>query len=159
VSLTSSFISDERGVTEPYTDLPALGLVVVGILLFSCLLCGAYSAYAAKACYADLKDDLRTMAVALTGDPTLACDGSAMVLDAHKLDNMSAGGDFLRKYGRPGDAVAIEIVAGNYHWTSEAIGKASAAYVLPVTVRLNDARCLAGTMKVSVAIFYRHRCV
>jgi hypothetical protein len=138
-------------VTGPYTDLPALGLVVVGILLFGYLLSSAYSAYAAKACYADLKDDLRTMAVALSGDPAIAREGVATVLDAQKLDNMSACSDFLRKYGRPGEAVAIEIIAGRNQWTSGSVYKATAGYVLPVTVRLNDARCLAGTLKVSVS--------
>ncbi len=93
---TSSFIDDDRGVTEPYTDLPAVGLVVVGILLFGYLLCSAYSAYAAKASYADMKEDLRTLAVALSGDPGIACEGGTAVLDARKLDNISAGGDWLR---------------------------------------------------------------
>jgi hypothetical protein len=147
----SSFTSDDRGVTEPYTDLPALGLIAVGILLFGYLLCSAYSVYAAKACYADLKEDLRTLAVALSGDPGIACEGSATVLDAHKLDNLSADNDWLRKYGRPGEAIAIEIIAGRNQWTSGTLNKATAGYVLPVTVRLNDARCLAGTLKVSVS--------
>lgn len=151
MSLTSSFTDDDSGVTEPYTDLPALGLVAVGILLFGYLLCSAYSAYSAKACYADLKDDLRTMAVALSADPGIACDGGAMILDAHKLDNMSVSGDFPLRYGRPGETVAVEIVAGRFTWTSRLAGKVTAVYALPVTVRLNDARCLPGTLTVSIS--------
>jgi hypothetical protein len=147
----SSFTSDERGVTEPYTDMPALGLVVVGTLLFGYLLFSAYSACAAKTGYADLKDDLRTMAVALAGDPALACDGGTGVLAVQKMNNLSPCDDFLRKYGRPGESVAIEISAGGNLWASGLAGNAAAGYVLPVTVRLNDARCLSGTLTVKVA--------
>ena len=138
-------------MTEPYTDLPALGLVVVGVLLFGYLLCSAYSAYASEASYADLKDDLRTMAMALSGDPALACEGGTAILDARKLDNLSAGSDFLRRYGRPGQTVALEIIVDGGRWSAGTVDHAVAGYSLPVAVRLNDARCLAGTLTVSVA--------
>jgi hypothetical protein len=141
---------DDRGVTEPYTDLPALALVAAGILLFGYLLCSAYSGYAAKASYVDLKDDLRTMAIAMAADPAITCDGSAAVLDAGKLDSLPAGDDFVVKYGRPGEGVAIEIVADHLAWRSGSSGKITAGYLLPVTVRLNDARCLPGTLTVSL---------
>jgi hypothetical protein len=150
VSLTFSFINDERAVTEPYTDLPAVGLVVIGVLLFGYLLCSAYSAYESKACYADLKDDLRTMAVALAGDPEIACEGSAAILEAQKLDNLSANVDLLRKFGRPGEEVAIEVAAGTLRWSSSPVDTVTASYALPVSVRLNDARCLAGTLIVTL---------
>jgi hypothetical protein len=146
----SSFISDDLGVTEPYTDLPAVGMVVIGIILFGYVLCSAYSAYESKASYADLKDDLRTMAVALSGDPGIAGEGSATVLDAHKLANLSTDDDLLGKYGRPGETVAIEVTAGTFRWSSNPVGRVTASYVLPVTVRLNDARCLAGTLILTV---------
>lgn len=148
---TCSFINDDRAVTEPYTDLPAIGLVVIGVLLFGYLLCSAYSAYAAKTSYADLKDDLRTLALTISADPGIAVDGTASVLDAGKLNNLSATTDWLRKYGRPGEAVAIGVSAGEFRWSSGSMDRVSAGYVLPVVVRLNDARCLAGTMTVSVA--------
>jgi hypothetical protein len=141
---------DDRAVTEPYTDLPALGLVAVGILLFGYLLCSAYSAYEAKASYVDLKDDLRTMAVALSADPGITFDGISGIMDARKLDNLSLSASFLRKYGRPGEGVFIEIMADRHGWTSGASGKVTAGYALPVTVRLNDARCLPGTLTISL---------
>jgi hypothetical protein len=145
----SSFTSDERGVTEPYTDLPALGLVTIGLLLFGYLLFAAFSAYAEKTYYADVREDLRTMAVAIAGDPSIACDGSSFVLDAGKLANASARPDALLRYGRPGETVAAEVDAGNYAWHVGAGGGRSASYRLPVSVRLNDARCLSGTLTVT----------
>lgn len=141
---------DDRAVTGPYTDLPALGLVAVGILLFGYLLCSAYSAYEAKASYVDQKEDLRTMAVALSADQGIACEGTSVILDARKLDNLSSHGNFLHKYGRPGEGVSLEIVADRFAWTSGLSAKATAGYALPVTVRLNDARCLPGTLTVSL---------
>ncbi|MGE5465289.1 MAG: hypothetical protein ACM3PB_00140 [Betaproteobacteria bacterium] len=148
---TYSFINDDRAVTEPYTDLPAIGLVVVGVLLFGYLLCSAYSACAAKAAYADMKDDLRTLALSLSADPGIALDGGASVLDAHKLDNISTTSEMIRKYGRPGETVAIQVAAGGFRWSSGSMDRVSAGYMLPVTVRLNDACCIAGTLTVIVA--------
>ncbi len=146
---TFSFSSDDRGVTEPYTDLPALGLAVAGLLLFGYLLFSAYAAYADKAYYADVREDLRTMSIAIAGDPSLACDGRSFVLDARKLANASAGPDRLPGYGKPGESVAAEVVAGDYRWQIGAEGGRSADYRLLVTVRLNDARCLPGTLTVT----------
>lgn len=146
----SSFISDDRAITEPYTDLPAVGLVVVGVLLFGYLLCSTYSTWAAKASYADLKDDLRTLALTLSADPRIAVDGGMAALDAHKLDNISSTTDLLRQYGRPGGTVVLGVAAGDFRWASVPAGKVSAGYLLPVVVRLNDARCISGTMTVSV---------
>jgi hypothetical protein len=134
-------MADERGLTEPYTDLPALGIVAVGLILFSFLLFSAYSAYASSAYYAAVRGDLRSVARMAACDPGL-CAGAG-VLDARKLDNASAFD--------PGYLVQVTVSASGYYWQ---LGRGSrgrsASYALPVSVKLNDARCIPGTLTVTM---------
>lgn len=146
----SLFSSDDQGVTEPYTDLPALGLVAIGLLLFAYMVLSAYSSYEAKAYYADRKDDLRTIAAAIAADTSVACEDMSCVLEAQKLDNLSFRADVFRSYGNPGEQVAARIEGDIYAWSagSQDSKARSASYRLPVTVRLNDARCVPGSLTV-----------
>jgi hypothetical protein len=149
----SSFSGDERGVTEPYTDLPALGLVAIGMLLFAYLIFSAYLSYEAKVYYADRKDDLRTLAIAIAADPSVACEDMSFVLEAQKLDNVSRRADVFRGYGIPGEKVTARVDSGIFAWAAGGKwgGIRSASYRLPVTVRLNDARYVPGTLIVTAS--------
>ncbi|WP_424357853.1 hypothetical protein [Methanocella sp. MCL-LM] len=143
------FTSDDRGMTEPYTDLPAIGLVSVGILLFGYLMTSAYQSYSSSAYYAQEMDDLRAIAVSMAGDPAIAADGSQGLLDAKKLDNTKALAEMTGRYGHPGSAVSVEIEAGEYHWSAGASGAGrSARYRIPVCVVLNDASTISGFLTV-----------
>lgn len=151
MSRTSSFSSDDRGVTGPYTDLPALGLVAIGTLLFAYLMFSAYASYEAKAYYADRKEDLRTLAVAIAADPHIAWEGMSGMLDAQKLNNASCEPEAMADFGIPGENVYAMIEAGHLRWAvgKQESGGRSASYRLPITVRLNDAGCLSGTLTVT----------
>lgn len=151
MSHTCSFTSDDRGATEPYTDIPALGLVTIGVVLFGFLLASAYSSYAAKAYCAAERDDLRAIAITLAGDPSIACDGLYGVLDARKLDRVTGAPDPLKKYGRPGSGVSVRVEADKLSWDIGRPGKGrSVPYRLGLTVALNDARAEPGFMTVTV---------
>jgi len=76
----------------------------------------------------------------------LICDGRAYLLDAHKLDNLSGSPDLLRRYGRPGDRVSVEVVADGFRWAEGDAGDMAQRCQLPVTVWLNDARSVSGTL-------------
>lgn len=149
----SLFASDEQGVTEPYTDLPALGLVAIGLLLFAYMVLSAYSSYEAKVYYADRKDDLRTIAGAIAADTSIACEDMSGVLDGQKLDNLSIHADVLGDYGNPGEQITVKIEGGIFSWSAgRQDGRVkSASYRLPVTVMLNDALCVPGTLTVTVS--------
>lgn len=140
-------------MTEPYTDLPALGLVAIGLLLFVYVVISAYSSCEAKAFYADRKDDLRTIAMALAADPSITCDGMSGVLEAGRLDSLTARADILQAYGNPGDQVMAVITGDIFAWSAGSPdgdrGSGATSYRLPVTVRLNDARTIAGTLTVT----------
>lgn len=139
-----SFTRDERGVTEPYTDLPALGIVAVGLIIFAYLILSAYTSYASSAYYASVKGDLRNVARTVAADPGLTY--APYTFDARKLDNASLS---RADYGYR--AVRMTVDAPGYHWAwgRAAYGR-SAGCALPVSVRLNDARCIAGTLKVTM---------
>ena len=138
-----SFIRDERGVTEPFTDIPALGIVAVGLILFTFLMLSAYSSYASSAYYAGVRGDLRNAAHAVAADPMLT--DSPYTFDARKLDNASPA----EEYGYR--AVHMAVDAGGYHWSwGRTSDGRSASCLLPVSVRLSDARCIAGTLKVTM---------
>jgi hypothetical protein len=141
-----SFIRDERGVTEPYTDLPALGIVAVGLILFAYLLFSAYSSYASSAYYAAVKQDLGHIARAVSCDPAFSYGPGLM--DARRLDNASKKD---LSYGYPGSMVQVSVLASGYEWRAgQASHGRSASSTLPVSVRLNDARCVPGTLKVTM---------
>lgn len=146
-----SFLFDERGVTEPYTDLPALGIVAVGFIVFGYLMLSAYSAYASATYDAALRTDLMSTADAIASDPALAVDGHPGMLDAMKLNAAGKKSDPLVKFGYPGAPVAIEVEAGQYRWHIGKVsqGKASSCS-RPITLMVNDARCVPGTLTVTM---------
>ena len=144
-----SFTSDDRGITEPYTDLPSVAIVSVGLILFGFLVLSAYTSYASAAYSAMVRGDLRQAAIAIESDPKLASSGRPGVLVASELD--AAGPGVLSGYGHPGAAMAAKIEAQGYCWqVGEPSSGVSASYCMPITVILNDARSLPGTLTVTV---------
>lgn len=139
-----SLMRDERGATEPYTDLPALGIVAVGLIVFAYLVLSAYSSYAASAYYAGVRGDLRAIAHAAAADPELTY--APYTFEARKLDNATA---LQADYGHR--AVRMTVDAPGLRWSwGRASGGRAASCSLPVSVRLGDARCVTGTLKVTM---------
>lgn len=146
--LTYSFISDDCGVTEPYTDLPSLAILAMGLLLFGFLILSAYTSYASSAYYAAIKGDLREVALAIESDPAITSEGHPGVIVASSIDK--TGVDALSGYGHPGAVLQATIEAPGYRWQiGEASKGVSASYRIPITVELNDARSLQGTLTVT----------
>lgn len=144
-----SFISDDRGVTEPYTDLPSLAILAVGLILFGFLIFSAYTSYASSAYYAAIKGDLRAVTLAIESDPAIISDGHPGVLVASHIDSEGQGA--LSGYGHPGATLQATVEAQGYRWQIGETSKGvSASYRVPVTVLLNDARSLPGTLTVTV---------
>jgi hypothetical protein len=135
---------DERGVTEPYTGLPSLGIVAVGFIIFLYMIMSAYSSYASSAYYASVKDGLMSMARYAAADPSLSY--SPGVMDARRLDNATK-----TDAGYPGSKVEYIVEAQGYSWRwgRASVGR-SASVQLAVSVRLNDARCVPGTLRVTM---------
>jgi hypothetical protein len=135
-------------VTEPYTDLPSLAILAAGIILFGFLILYAYTSYASSAYYAAIKGDLRAVALDIESDPAIISEGHPGVIVASHIDK--AGQSALSGYGHPGAALQATIEAQGYRWQiGEASKGVSASYRMPVTVLLNDARSLPGTLTVT----------
>ncbi len=145
-----SFINDDRGMTEPYTDLPAIGIVSIGILLFGYLMVSSYQSYSLSAYYAAEKDDLRAIALSIISDPAIVSDGFSGLLDAKKLDNSRAMAEMAGRYGNPGCRIMVTIEAGEHDWNAGEPGRGrSGSYRLPVCVRLNDATAVPGFITIT----------
>jgi hypothetical protein len=143
-----SFINDDRGVTEPYTDLPSLAILAVGLMLFGFLILSAYTSYASSAYYAAIKGDLREVALAIESDPAIISEGHPGVIVASNIDR--AGPGALSGYGHPGTVLQATIEAPGYRWQIGETSKGvSASYRMPITVMLNDARSLPGTLTIT----------
>lgn len=131
-------------MTEPYTDLPALGIVAVGFILFAYLLLSAYSSYATSAYYGAVRGDLAHIAHAAAADPALTC--TPYTFEARKLDNATA---LRADYGYRAVRMTVEAPDLRWSWGRSAGGRA-ASCSLPVSVRLSDARCVSGTLRVTM---------
>lgn len=149
-----SFINDERGLTEPYADLPAMALAVSGFVIFVALMAQAYSAYEEKAFIAEHYQDARNLAMKLTRDPALTVDTRSDMIDAVKFDAVSRDGnatfDLMDRYGgHYGFIVKLEggTYAGTIMNTTSSFGAAAA---IPVTVKLNDVQSVPGTLTVKL---------
>ena len=148
VSPICSFISDERGVTEPYTDLPAIAIAAIGLILFGFLVLSAYTSYASSAYYTAVREDMRQMTTAIESDPSIDSEGTMGVLSAEKLD--AAGPALLSRYGRPGAKILMAIDASGYHRElGNRSSGVSASYRVPVTIVLNDAQSLPGSLTIT----------
>jgi hypothetical protein len=69
--ILSSFINDERGIIEPYSELPAMALAVVGFIIFIAVLTQAYTTYEEKSFIAGHFQDASNLAKKLGKDGSL----------------------------------------------------------------------------------------
>lgn len=109
----------------------------------------AYSVYASSTYYAVVKGDLGSMARAMAGD-RMFTDGRPGMLDARKLDNASKN-DNIFSYGYPGSSVLATVECTGHKWElgRRSTGKSASSRV-PVSIILNDARCIPGTLTVTM---------
>ncbi len=137
--------------------MPAIAMAVIGILVFGYLVMMAYSAYAEGAYYSSIKDDIKTIATSVASDGAIAVDGTPGLLDASKMDVARSKGLALN-YGYGNSIVSVTVSCdlpprGIFTWS---FGKDTAGhghsiyYRMPVTVKLNDARSVPGTLTVIV---------
>lgn len=135
-------------MTEPYTGLPALGVVAMGFIIFAYLMLSTYSFYASSAYYSSVRAGLLNIALTIARDPALT-GGRPGIMDACLMDN--ATGLDISKYGYPGSTVRVSVEAPEYRWSrgGDSSGR-SASCRLPVSLALSDARCVPGTLTVTM---------
>ncbi len=153
----SSFINNEKGVMEPYNDLPAMTLALVGFIIFMALLAQSYTAYQQKAFMAEHYQDAENLAEKLSRDGALT-GGIPDVVDANKIEELNKNPDeLMQKYGTYYNFMfKVEInsavrtysrVIRNPYASESKIGVSAS---IPVTIKLNDVQELPGTLTVKM---------
>ena len=153
----SSFINDEKGVIEPYSELPAMALAVVGFIVFIAVITQAYAAYQDKSFIAGHYQDAVNLAEKLGRESSL--EGSRPgIIDSTKLENLKNDpAELFRKYGSYYNFMfkvesnsknrAYSIVMKSPGFNESKIGVSAS---IPVTVRFNDVEERPGTLTVKI---------
>lgn len=156
--IMSSFISDERGVVEPHIDLPAMALAVVGFVVFMAVISQAFGAYQNKSFIAGNYKDAMNLAEKLSRDSTLTGSVRPDVIDVVRLEEIGKEPmELMRKYGAYYNfmfKVEADSKSGTYIKIIKnpeiSESKYGISSSIPVTVRLNDAQELPGTLTVKI---------
>ncbi len=141
------FIKSDKAITEPYSDLLAISLVLTGYLLFIILIGCAYSSQASKAYTVEHYSELNFLAQKLKG--MLACSDREDLLDAEKLASYQAR-ELLELHPL---SIQVIIAAEDRVWR---IGEEPDFFTIrssisiPVTVRINPAQSIKGTLKLTL---------
>jgi len=150
-----SLVKDEKGVIEPYTELPAMALAVVGFIVFFAILTQAYTTYEEKSFLAGHYEDAANLARKLGGDSALT-DGHTGIIDSQKLEKLDHE-EIFRKYGSYYDFMfkvdsisenrAYNLVIRDPGHVESVIGISAS---IPVTVRINDVEKQPGILTVKI---------
>ena len=153
----SSFIRDEKGVIEPYSELPAMALAVVGFIVFIAVFTQAYAAYQEKSFIAGHYQDAANLAGKLVKDESLAGSRPGIIV-SNKLETIKNDpAEIIKKYGSyynfmlkvesNSENRAYSIVIKNPEFNDSKIGVSAS---IPVIVRLNDVEEQPGTLTVKI---------
>ncbi|MCX9084407.1 MAG: hypothetical protein OIN87_06385 [Candidatus Methanoperedens sp.] len=153
----SSFFSDDRGMIEPYSELPAMALAVVGFIIFMAVLAQTYMTYQEKSFIAGHYQDASNLANKLGQDSSLIGTRPG-IIDTEKLENLKKDpNEILEKYGSYYNLmfkVESNSMERSYNIIIKKPGssdpKAGVSASIPVTIRLNDVEELPGTLTVRI---------
>jgi hypothetical protein len=141
------FIKSNEAITEPYSDLLAISLVLTGYLLFIVLISSAYSSHASKAYAMEHYSELNFLAQKFK--TMLACSDREDLLDAEKLARYQIKQlQFNQQF-----EIQIIIYAEGRVWK---IGEEPSPFAvrssasIPVTVRINPAQSIKGSLKLTL---------
>lgn len=150
-----SLVKDERGVIEPYTELPAMALAVVGFIVFFAILTQAYTTYEEKSFLAGHYQDAANLARKLGGDSALT-GGRPGIIDSQRLEKLDPEEifheygsyyDFMFKVDSISENKAYNILIRDPDNVESGIGISAS---IPVTVRFNDVEEQPGTLTVKI---------
>lgn len=153
----SSFISDERGIIEPYADLPAMALAVVGFVVFIAIISQAYSAYEEKSFIAGHYQDAANLADMLARDRILTGARPGMI-ESDKLETIKKDpAEIFQKYGSYYNFMfKVDSNSGNREYSiiiknhDSGESKIGISASIPVTVKLNDLEEQPGILTVKI---------
>lgn len=139
----------DRGVVEPYSDLPAVAIATIGFIVFTMIIGATYWSYAAAAYSTDQYNDALFLLNQVRTDERLTYSGRADLLDAAHLDYYEAHPGELGITGSYKASVVVE--AGTERWVigpRPEVGCVTAGH--GVNVRMNSAHTVPGTLYVAL---------
>lgn len=150
-----SLINDEKGVIEPYTELPAMALAVVGFIVFFAILTQAYTTYEEKSFLSGHYQDAANLAQKLGRDSALT-GGYPGIIDLQKIEKLDHE-EIFQKYGSYYNFIfkvdsisenrAYSMVIRDPDHDENTIGISAS---IPVTVKINDVEEQPGTLTVKI---------
>jgi len=154
----SSFTSDENGVMEPYNDMPAMALAVVGFIIFIAIVTQAYTAYQQKVFIAEHYQDAANLAEKLSKDSAILSSRRTDVIGASEIEMISRNPkELFGKYGTYYNFMfkveadpkgrAYSMIIKDPDIPESRIGVSAS---VPVTVRLNEVQEVPGILTVKV---------
>jgi hypothetical protein len=155
--IISSFIKDEKGIIEPYSELPAMALAVVGFIVFMAVLAQAHTTYQEKTFIAGHFQDASNLAKKLGKDSSLTGTRPG-IIDSGKLEALKNDPDeIIKKYGSYYNFMfKVESNSGEKAYSSviknpaSVESKAGVSASIPVTIELNDIEEIPGTLTVRI---------
>ncbi|MBE0524617.1 MAG: hypothetical protein IBX40_09845 [Methanosarcinales archaeon] len=144
--------TNEKGLVEPNSDLVAMALAVVGFIIFVSLVAHTYQVYQEKTYIAEHYDDAASLAELLMKNPALTAADRPDLIDASRIEALGPEDiqELKERYGTRYDfSFKIEVlpyyrkVVGN----SPDMGVSAS---VPVTIRLNEANEMPGTLTVKI---------
>jgi len=160
-----SLIKDKRGVSEEFTSLPALAVVMIGFALFFALIAGVYYSYSERVGSVDKYEAANFILEKLTGtDSSLAERGIIMgggVIDKMKFEN-NMGYPDENEIIKESDIVGVkfglklEYIDPNsgyektLEWQNIPSGRDIVVASKQVAVYLNEAQTVPGVLSVIV---------
>jgi len=154
-SLKASFINNDKGLIEPYAELPAMALAVVGFIVFITVLSQAYTTYQEKSFIAGHYQDAANLAQKLGRDSSLT-GGRPGAIDSGRLETLDTAGifkqygsfyNFMFKIDSVSENRVYNIAIKNPEFGESKIGVSAS---IPVTVRFNDVEEQPGTLTVKI---------
>ena len=156
--IMSSFFNDDRAVVEPHADMPAMALAVVGFIVFIAVMSQAYGAFQNKAFIAENYQDAANLAEKFSRDASLTGTSRPDVIDAEKLEVLgNHPQELMQKYCAHYNfllKVEVDTMSRKYTKIIKDPDISESKYCIsssiPVTVRLNEAQELPGTLTVKI---------
>ena len=153
----SSFISDENGMIEPYADLTAMALAVVGFIIFIAIIAQSYMIFQEKSFIAEHFHDAVALAEKLSRDKELT-GSSPDIIDSIKIEELSKDPEeIMKKYGSFYNFMfKVEASSASREYSrvikdpDVAESKIGISASIPITVRINDVQELPGTLTVKL---------
>lgn len=153
--ILSSFINNDKGIIEPYSELPAMALAVVGFIVSIAVLTQAYTTYHEKSFIAGHFQDASNIARKLGKDSSLI-GTRPDIIDSGKLETLKDDPDeIIKKYGSYYNFMfKVESNSGEKAYSivikslDSGEPKAGISASIPVTVGLNDVEEIPGTLTV-----------